>query len=147
MGRKKAEASAAIAAIRASRGIAVWAHPVKTLKKDFIHFEKVALRLAELGIGGIEAFARGQTLGQTIRIIRFCRLHQLEIYGGADTHWQKHLTDYADMIKEYSQSPELMYELVLYRQARRTCFFMGRRIFRTGRKGLGLLKPDDTPGR
>lgn len=131
---EKAGAREAIRAINESGGVAVWAHPVKTLKGDFIHFEKVALRLVELGIGGIEAFARGQTLLQTIGIIRFCRLHGLKAYGGADTHWEKHLTDYADMIKEYAESPELIYELVLYRQARRTCFFI--RFLRSVRGGF-----------
>ncbi len=118
---KKADAAVAIAAIKASGGFAVWAHPVKTLRGDFVHFEKVALRLVELGIGGIEAFARGQTLEQTIRIIRFCTAHGLRICGGADTHWERHLTDYVEMIKEYSESMELMCELENYRQVRRTC--------------------------
>lgn len=108
---EKANAEKMIAAIHASGGRAIWAHPGKTLKEDFDRFELVAEKLAGWELDGIEAFATGQDLAQTLRIIRCCRRQHLRIGGGADTHWEKQLADYAAMLQDYARQAELKHEL------------------------------------
>ena len=111
---EKADTEELIRAIKESGGKAILAHPVKALRKNYRHLDEIAGRLAPLGLDGIEVFVRGQSPGQMAEIIEVCIKHGLRIYAGSDTHWERDLVDYAELMVEYSEDPEVLLWLEKY---------------------------------
>jgi len=89
----------AVEIIKASGGVVVWAHPKDTLSALFsTDFEKVALRLKDIGINGIEAFRDNHTAEDVEKIESFCINNDLEIRAGSDMHKAKDLLVYVENI-------------------------------------------------
>ena len=78
--------SQAIAAIRSAGGVAVWAHPTYRERNERQFVKKMARRLAERGLGGIEAFYTLFGPNETRMVTEIAELTGLARSGGSDWH-------------------------------------------------------------
>ena len=76
----------AIAAIRAAGGVAVWAHPTYREKNERNFVKKMAKRLKERGLGGIEAYYTLFGPYETAMVTEIAELTGLARSGGSDWH-------------------------------------------------------------
>ena len=76
----------AIAAIRSAGGVAVWAHPTYRERNERSFVKKMAKRLAERGLGGIEAFYTLFGPNETQMVTEIAELTGLARSGGSDWH-------------------------------------------------------------
>lgn len=78
--------SQAIAAIRSAGGVAVWAHPTYREKNERTFVKKMAKRLKEKGLGGIEAYYTLFGPAETAMVTEIAQLTGLARSGGSDWH-------------------------------------------------------------
>ena len=78
--------SQAIDAIRSAGGVAVWAHPTYREKNERSFVKKMAKRLKERGLGGIEAFYTLFGPNETRMVSEIAELTGLARSGGSDWH-------------------------------------------------------------
>ena len=78
--------SQAITAIRNAGGVAVWAHPTYREKNERNFVKKMAKRLKERGLGGIEAYYTLFGPNETRLVTEIAELTQLACSGGSDWH-------------------------------------------------------------
>ncbi len=77
-----------IAAIHASGGAAVAAHPVQMRCRDRRHLERVIRSLVDVGLDGIEVYHTDHTDEQARRYLDLARRLNLLVTGGSDFHGQ-----------------------------------------------------------
>lgn len=78
--------SQAINAIRSAGGVAVWAHPTYREKNERNFVKKMAKRLKERGLGGIEAYYTLFGQNETRMVTEIAELTGLARSGGSDWH-------------------------------------------------------------
>ena len=78
--------SQAINAIRSAGGVAVWAHPTYREKNERSFVKKMAKRLKERGLGGIEAYYTLFGPNETQMVTEIASLTGLARSGGSDWH-------------------------------------------------------------
>lgn len=88
-GRDRIDGKTAIEAIRASGGIAVWAHPMggegeKRLTQEQLE-QQLSVLLAE-GVQGLECYYSRYSPAESELLLRYARLHGLIATGGSDYH-------------------------------------------------------------
>lgn len=77
-----------IEVIRKAGGVAVLAHPIQLGLKDPVELEKTVKGLADLGLGGIEAYSSSQGRKYAESYVALGRKLGLIITGGSDYHGQ-----------------------------------------------------------
>lgn len=92
----------AISAIKESGGIAVWAHPTKTLEKlKKYHknedartiFSKILVRMIDEGLEGIEVYTPHNTESRENFLLNYAESYRLVVTGGSDLHGHHGLSE------------------------------------------------------
>lgn len=84
--RKLPDPAAAIAAIHAAGGVAVWAHPVYRQRNERAWARRIMRRFAPLGLDAVEGYYSMFGTAETALIKELAELYQLAISGGSDFH-------------------------------------------------------------
>lgn len=84
--RRLPESAAAIAAIRQSGGVAVWAHPTYRGRNERSFVKRLAKKLRAIGLEGIEAYYAMFGKAETDLVLEIAELADLAPSGGSDYH-------------------------------------------------------------
>ena len=84
--RKLPDCREAIAAIHASGGVAVWAHPVYRERNEAAWLRRVAKHLKNAGLDGIEGYYSMFSPVETALVTEIAGINNLALSGGSDYH-------------------------------------------------------------
>ncbi|MBR7155668.1 MAG: PHP domain-containing protein [Lentisphaeria bacterium] len=84
--RRLPSPEAAIKAIHAAGGIAVWAHPVQRDSNERAYLTRAAKKLAAMGLDGIEGYYSMFSANETALVTEVAGRYGLAISGGSDFH-------------------------------------------------------------
>lgn len=84
--RRLPEPAAAITAIHAAGGLAIWAHALHRAGDDMVEFRRTLEALIGAGLDGLEAYYASFTPAQTDLLLKAARERKLAVSGGTDYH-------------------------------------------------------------